>query len=176
MAIVAAAALALAACGFRPLYGRYSANPDTTGLFKSTYVEPIPYRVGYELRNTLIDLLRAKATPNGALYRLKITYNEQQIPIAVQNVPIGTINETITTRYNYRLTANYELTAVRNNASIVKGSEDALASYNVTQSASGMYATETAMLNAQKSAANDIAVRLRTDLAVYFDTHPATDR
>ena len=94
----------------------------------------------------------------------------------MQNVPIGPIHATPTTRYNYRLTANYELTAVRNNASIVKGSEDALASYNVTQSASGMYATETAMLNAQKSAANDIAVRLRTDLAVYFDTHPATDR
>ncbi|HEX4533153.1 MAG TPA: LPS assembly lipoprotein LptE [Rhizomicrobium sp.] len=173
IAMLAGLCLALAACGFRPLYGRYSGNPAATAMFESTYVEPVPDRVGYELRNTMIDLLRAKGSADGARYRLKLTFRELQIPIAVQNVLVGTLQETITTRYNYRLTVNYELTAVVGNASITKGSEDALASYNVTADASGMYSTQTAYLEAQTDAARDIATRLRTDLAVFLDTHPA---
>jgi LPS-assembly lipoprotein len=112
----------------------------------------------------------------GAQYHLKITYREKGFPIAVQNqpVPIGagkTINEIITTRFNYRLAVAYQLVNAKNDV-ITSGNEDALASYNVTASSAGTYATETANLDAQKRAADDIANRLKLDLALYFAHHP----
>ena len=46
-------AMSLAACGFHPLYGRGGASP---AIMASIYVDPIPDRTGYELRNSLTDL------------------------------------------------------------------------------------------------------------------------
>lgn len=177
---IGAFALALSACGFRPLYGRYSSNPGTVATFAGIYVEPIPDRVGYELRNSLIDLLDAGDAQSGAPYHLKVTYRERIFPIAVQNqtVPIGadkTINEIITTRFNYRLEATYQLVDLKN-AVITSGKDDALASYNVTASSAGAYATEMANLDAQKRAADDIANRMKLDLALYFAHHPGAPR
>jgi LPS-assembly lipoprotein len=58
----------LAACGFHPLYGGHR----RAATLSSIYVEPIAERDGYELRNTLIDLLHSDGRPRQA-YRLKIT-------------------------------------------------------------------------------------------------------
>lgn len=169
------AALALSACGFRPLYGSFSSAPGTIAAFRAIYVEPIPESVGYELRNTLIDLLNAGGSPAGAQYYLAITYREKTYPVAVQNqtVPIGggkTINEIITTRYNYRLDVDYRLTTPKGDV-VTKGEEDALGSYNVTASSAGAYATEAAKLDAQRRAADEIASRVKLDLAVWFTHH-----
>src|ERR1700744_3738248 len=65
MAVLAGGAL-LAACGFHPLYGTIGADPAAQQIFASIYVEPIAHeRVGYDLRNNLIDLLRAADRPQG---------------------------------------------------------------------------------------------------------------
>ncbi len=169
------AAVALSACGFRPLYGSFSGAPGTVAAFHAIYVEPVPESVGYELRNTLIDLLDAGGSAAGAQYRLAITYREKTYPVAVQNqtVPVGagkTINEIITTRYNYRLDVDYRLTTPKGDV-LTKGEEDALGSYNVTASSAGAYATEAAKLDAQRRAADEIANRLKLDLAVWFAHH-----
>ena len=74
--LLLAASLALAACGFRPLY---ATGPDGTGpgdALASIYVEPIPERVGYELRNQLLDRLGATGRSDGVAYRLKIALRE----------------------------------------------------------------------------------------------------
>ena len=55
------ACLALGACGFRPLYGHSNLAPQMALI----YVEPIADRDGYELRNTLINLLEAVERPSG---------------------------------------------------------------------------------------------------------------
>jgi len=169
------AALGLSACGFRPLYGSFSTAPATVATFRAIYVEPISERVGYELRNTLIDLLDASGSPAGAQYHLAVTYREKTYPVAVQNqsVPIGagkTINEIITTRYNYRLDIDYRLLTPKGEV-VTKGEEDALGSYNVTASSAGAYATEMGKLDAQRRAADEIANRVKLDLAVWFAHH-----
>jgi LPS-assembly lipoprotein len=171
-----ALALVLCSCGFRPLYGSFSSAPGTIATFRTIYVQPIPERVGYELRNSLIDLLDASGSPVGARYYLVIIYREKIIPVAVQNqsVPISagkTVNEVITTRYNYRLVADYRLTTPKG-VLVTKGSEDSLADYNVTASAAGTFATEAAKLDAQNAAADDIANHLKLDLAMWFASHP----
>jgi LPS-assembly lipoprotein len=157
--IALAFALALSGCGFRPLYGTYGADPGGQRVFASIYVAPIELeRVGYELRNSLIDVLEASADPQRAIYQLNVKLNEKSEGIAVNST--GSI-----TRYNYTLAAHYELIDARKGVALVQGNESTLSAYNVVTSP---YATLVAKQDAQKRAAEDIAQRLRLDLGVYF--------
>lgn len=52
--LIASACLAVAGCGFHPLYDQ-KLQPQLASI----YVEPLDGRDGYTLRNTLIDLLGA---------------------------------------------------------------------------------------------------------------------
>ncbi|HEV2563138.1 MAG TPA: LPS assembly lipoprotein LptE [Rhizomicrobium sp.] len=152
-------ALMLSACGFRPLYGTYGASPGGQRVFASIYVAPIELeRVGYELRNSLIDALEASGNPQGAIYQLNVKLKEHSEGIA--------LNATASvTRYNYTLLANYELIDARKGTVIIKGDESTLSAYNVVTSP---YATLVAQQDAQKRAADDIAQHLRIDLGIYF--------
>ena len=62
------ALLLLGGCGFHPLYG--GMNSDMKETLASIYVEPVPERIGYELRNTMIDLLDGPGTPGLSMTRL----------------------------------------------------------------------------------------------------------
>ena len=73
-------------------------------------------------------------------------------------------NDAAITRYNDTLTIHYELTD-RAGHPVTKGDENGLSAYNVVQSP---YATLIAQRDADTRAAYDIANRIRTDLAVYF--------
>ncbi len=53
--IIAALCVALAGCGFTPLYGGGKVAPQLSSI----YVEPIAERNGYELRTRLIELLNS---------------------------------------------------------------------------------------------------------------------
>ena len=61
------AVCSLAGCGFHPLYGRCSWRRSWPPI----YVEPIAERDGYELRNSLIDLLQSDGDEAGKRYRLE---------------------------------------------------------------------------------------------------------
>jgi LPS-assembly lipoprotein len=151
------ASLALSACGFHPLYGKYgNGSADTT--FRSVYIEQIPERVGYQLRSDLLDLFNAPSAPNGAQYRLKIDLKSDEKGLAVEK-------SASVTRYSYHLTAQYKLMRSGSTDIIKQGTIHSLTSYNVVQSP---YATVVADKDAQDRAAQDVAERLRTELAVYF--------
>jgi LPS-assembly lipoprotein len=149
---VLAACLLLGACGFHPMYGNALAPQ-----LSSIYVEPIPERDGYELRNTLIDLLQSDGVPAGKTYRLKIILNESIQGIALQN-------DATITRYNNTLDARYTLSDTHGNV-LTSGSQTKLSAYNVVQSP---YATLVAEQDASKRAAQDMAERIRLDLGVWF--------
>lgn len=162
-----AACLLLAGCGFHPLYG----VPDMPkgsmqATLRSIYVEPVPERLGYQLRNQLIDLLDAKGDPAGASYRLRVTLDEKTDAIGVQSQTApGGVTQTAITRYNNRLTADYELVDAATNRVVAKGTEIGLSSYNVQSSP---YATLIGQQDANRRAAEDIADRIRVDIAVHF--------
>jgi len=165
LSLAGAAALALVSggCSFHPLYGRSEANAAGQQVFHSIYVEPIAAeRAGYELRDSLIDLLAGADQPQHALYRLSVTVRQTVEGIAVQT------NASIT-RYNYTLVADYELTNIHTGASITKGIEKTVSAYDVVASP---YATLVAQQDSQKLGAHDIADRIRIDLSVYFAKHP----
>ena len=151
--------LLLGGCGFHPLYG--GLNEGMSATLSSIYVEPMPERLGYELRNTMIDLLDGPGTPSGAAYRLKLALSENTQGIALQN-------DATITRYNDTLTVSYELTDMAGRV-VTKGTETGLSAYNVLPSSSNAnYGTLAAQQDADKRAAQDIAERIRLDLNVFF--------
>jgi LPS-assembly lipoprotein len=150
---------ALGGCGFHPLYANYGPERGGQQIFHSIYVEPIDGEVaGYEMRNSLIDLLHGASKPEQAEYRLSITIRQIAQGIAIQN-------DASITRYNFSLQADYNLTNRKTGKSIKAGSESTIAPYDVVASP---YATEVAEHNAQKSGAHDLASRIQVELAVYF--------
>ncbi|HEY3639374.1 MAG TPA: LPS assembly lipoprotein LptE [Rhizomicrobium sp.] len=154
--------LGLGGCGFHPLYARSDSSPGGQEVFHSIYVDPIvAERAGFELRNTLIDLLEGADHQDEARYRLKVNLKQTIEGTAIQT------NGNIT-RYTYKAIANYDLDDIHTGAEITKGSETSVAAYDVVASP---YATLVAQQDAQKSAARDIADRIRIDLGVYFLKH-----
>jgi LPS-assembly lipoprotein len=169
-AVLLAAAFLLAACGFHPLYAvPGGAHGEMRARFRSVYVEPVSERLGYQLRNQLIDLIDGASRPNGATYRLRLTLNEKNDAIAVQSQQVGQVTQTTITRYNDKMTVGYELVDARSGAVLANGVETGLSSYNVLPSP---YATLVAQQDAEKRAADDIADRIRIALAVYFAQKP----
>jgi LPS-assembly lipoprotein len=157
------AALALAGCGFRPLYGTMGANPAGQRIFASIYVEPIAHeRVGYELRNQLIDLLRGPNRAQNATYRLQVAVTETREGVALQN-------DATITRYDLAFTAKYKLLDATLNT-VTQGEETTLESFDVAQSP---YASLTGQKEAEKRAVQDIAEHIQIDLGVHFahETH-----
>jgi LPS-assembly lipoprotein len=146
------------ACGFHPLYASHGGNAGASQVFGSIYVEPIAEEAGYDLRNSLIDLLDTTGRPADPRYRLKITLHDQLQGAALQN-------DASITRYNYTLTADYVLDDSTTGNAVTHGEVSSLTAYNVVASP---YATLIAQKDAQKRTGDELAERIRLDLGVYF--------
>jgi len=157
----------VAACGFHPLY----AVSDMPGgsmqaVLRTVYVEPVPDRLGFELRNKLIDAIDGQSEAGGAHYHLRMTLTTKSEAIGVQSqTTTGGITQTAITRYNDTLKADYELVDAKSNTVVTKGTETGLSAYNVLSSPYGTLAVQQ---DADRRAAEDIADRIRIDLAVWF--------
>jgi LPS-assembly lipoprotein len=167
-AVLLLSAPLISGCGFHPLYGNAGVGAGVSPTLSAVYVEPIPDRVGYELRNNLLDLFNATGQADGAAYRLKLTVAESEEAVVLQT-------NTAITRYNYTLTAHYDLIPRASTDSVKSGDVTALSAYNVA-AAPFLYATVTAERDAKNRAANDIAERIRTELAVYLRAASAQTR
>ena len=64
--VILGASLAVAGCGFHPMYGGGKLGPELASI----YVEPVAENDGYELRNQLIDLLGSDGRETGKSYFL----------------------------------------------------------------------------------------------------------
>ena len=158
-ALIVLSAMLLQGCGFTPLYAENNSfGVDTT--LSTIYVEPIPDRVGYELRNDLLDRLDATSSAQSARYRLRLSLSELDEPVVFQP-------NTSITRYNYTLTAHYDLVPQDGTESVKSGDVTAFAAYNVA-AAPYLYSTVAAQRDAKNRAATDIAERIRIELAVFL--------
>jgi LPS-assembly lipoprotein len=143
----------LAGCGFRPLYGDSRLEPQLASI----YVEPVAERDGYELRNALINLLGSNGQSGGKAYRLRLV-------LAESNQGVALSDKATITRYNDTLTVNYSLSDAKG-AEVTSGTQTSLSAYNVVASP---YSTLSAQQDADTRAAQDIAERIRIDLATFF--------
>ena len=157
--IIVGAALALSACGFRPLYATGTTPDGMETYFSQVFVEPIPGRQGVHLRNQLLDALTPDGTPGSSAYKLSIKLDDVKEGLAIQT-------NTQITRYNYRLNAKYELRDTVSGEVLDKGVARAIAAYNVADS---QFATQTAERDAQERAAREVGEDIRLRLGLYFE-------
>ncbi len=76
--------LAVAGCGFRPLYGSRAVDPYVGPEMGSIYVAPLPDRDGQLVRNALLDRLNPKGEPQQPRYRLEIKLTVTEAQVALQ--------------------------------------------------------------------------------------------
>jgi len=157
--LIAVAALMLPGCGFQPLYAENN-NVSAGSTLSMVFVEPISDRIGYELRNDLLDRLDASTSALNARYRLRLSLTELEEPVVFQP-------NTSITRYNYTLTAHYDLVPKDAAEAVKSGDVTAFSAYNVP-AAPYLFSTVAAQRDAKNRAANDIAERIRLELAVYL--------
>lgn len=165
-ALILLAALSLQGCGFHPLYAvPEDGHGGMQAHLQSVYVAPVADRLGYQLRGQVIDMIDGAPEKRGARYDLEMTLSTTADAIGVQSQKVGSMSQTIITRYNDHLTVKYRLIDRASGKLLTEGVETGLSAYNVVSSP---YATLVAKQNADKQAAGDIADRIRIALAAYF--------
>ena len=154
--------LALAACGFHPLYGPVGDGPGAPNVqaqLEAIHIVPSADRTGQILYNALRDRLNPRGVPEKARYELTVQLREEQIELLLQQ------DETAS-RSNITLYAEYILRARAGKRQVlVQGTARARTAYNVLNSE---YATRTAAGDARTRAATELAESIRERLGVYF--------
>ncbi len=151
--VLCAAAPALAACGFTPLYG----SPGVSSALSAVTVSTPQGRIGQLLREHLDDELarNADASP---LYRLNLALGEQRYPRGVRV-------DNVATRYEYVLVAAYSLNDAKTGAVAKTGRVRVEITYD---SADQPYASVAAQQDAEDRAAGEAARRIQLELATWL--------
>ena len=107
--------LALAGCGFKPVYGEHSAgkSPSAAQQFAAIDIPVMPNRLGQQMRNLLIDSLHPHGADTDYRYRLEVGITEAVINLGLQQ------NST-STRGQVRLTVRYALIDNSNGKVVLK--------------------------------------------------------
>lgn len=154
-AVLAAATLGLAGCGFTPLYG----SPGVTAQLGAVAVNTPPGRTGQLIREHLDD---AMARDKGAAprYRMDLALSETRYPRGVRI-------DNVATRYEYVLTATYTLVPAGSGPPVKTGTARAQVTYD---SADQPYASITAQQDAQDRAAAECARKIQLEVAAWLAT------
>jgi LPS-assembly lipoprotein len=155
LAALVLASAALSGCGFTPLYGQ----PGVVSNLAAIDVVAPEGRTGFLIRQHLDDAF-AKNRGVAPAWRMNLQLYETRYPrgIRVDNVA---------TRYEYVLTANYELTRLPSGAPAKHGSVRVELTYD---SADQPYASVSAQQDAQDRAATEAARRIQLELAAWLAT------
>ncbi|MEM8570648.1 MAG: LPS assembly lipoprotein LptE [Pseudomonadota bacterium] len=154
---LALVASVLVGCGYAPMYG--SGTPARSGLGE-IYVDLIPTESGYTLRNALIDQIGPAATPT---HRLEV-----DLDIDTEGVVLTTQN--VTTRFDVRGTASFELLPIEGGAPVLRDTVEALAGYSApdTQTSSA-FASRVAERDAINRVSRQLAQRIALRIAIHAD-------
>ncbi len=153
VALIALALVALAGCGFRPMYA-----PATTGggaLIGAVSIAEVPGKSGHAFRTELTRLLDAERNTAGEPRRLDVTVSELVSALGLR------VDESAT-RADLILTGVYKFYDV-GGAELVNGRAVATVSYDIPISAFGAAAAQD---DARERAGVLLADKIRTDLAL----------
>jgi LPS-assembly lipoprotein len=152
-------ALALAGCGFQPLYGGNTASGARLAeVMKGVDLTPIPGRVGQKLRNELIFASTGGGIPGPTRYRLNITIKESVTDQLVQITGDATGQV-------YQLDATFKLIDSATNAVIYQGKAISRAPYNRFQE---IFANVRARYDAENRAARTVSESIRVQIAAHL--------
>jgi LPS-assembly lipoprotein len=154
--------LALAGCGFHPLYGTRSSGQSATTQFAQVRIQPIADRTGQLLYNKLRDRLNPRGKPANPVYLLQIALNERQERLLVER------DETAS-RVNLILRAEYRLTQVGTGTLLDEGVSQTVISYDVLGS-QVQFSTLTSESDVRDRATEQLSEDISTRLAIYFSS------
>jgi LPS-assembly lipoprotein len=151
----ALAALALAGCGFTPLYATQGVAPGLSAIEVK-----VPHgRLAYLLGESLNDAL-ARDRSQAPIYRLDVTVTSAAFARGLN------LDETAA-YYEDHVTVGYQLVEIATGRVLKSASEPVEVTYAATNLP---YAGIAAQEDAQQRAADEEATRIRTDLGIYFAT------
>ncbi len=148
--------LALASCGFRPLYGKNSYNSSVLDELASIDVAPLPDRGGQLIHNALLTDLNPRGEAAKPRYALAVLSNLSETQQALRTDDTATRN-LMTYSVSFRL--------FEGKANILAGSFTQMFSYDFLEE---HYANISAAEDIHRRAAQSIADEIRNRLAAYF--------
>ena len=153
------AALALAGCGFQPLYGGTTAGGQRLSeVMAGVEIAPIPGRVGQKLRNELIFTNTGGGLAAPSRYRLEIAVKESVVDQLVQITGDATGQV-------YQLDATFQLIDPNNGKVLLQGKAISRAPYNRFQE---IFANVRARYDAENRAARTVSESIRTQVAAFL--------
>jgi LPS-assembly lipoprotein len=151
--------LALAGCGFQPLYGGTTAGGQRlAAVMAAIDITPIPGRVGQKLRNELIFANTGGGNAAPTRYRLDITIKESVTDQLVQITGDATGQV-------YQLDATFKLTDKENGRLLYQGKAISRAPYNRFQE---IFANVRARYDAENRAARTMSESIKTQVAAFL--------
>jgi LPS-assembly lipoprotein len=153
------AALALAGCGFQPLYGGTTAGGSRLSeVMAAVDVTPIPGRVGQRLRNELIFENTGGGNAAPSRYRLDIVVKES---VSDQNVRLSGD----ATGATFQLNATFKLVNRADGKVMLEGAATSRAAYERFQQ---IYSNVRARYDAENRAARTVAESIKVRLAAFL--------
>lgn len=149
--------VALAGCGFKPLYGDSGTANALTNL--DVAVEAGDGQVGRLVQYALLDSLSSASSPSNPEYRVELTTNFFEQDLAIQR-------DAEVTRTSVVATVYFKLVDVRTGKQVMKSVSRSRTSYNRVASE---FANIVAAQDAQKRVARAIADDIRIQVAVQLD-------
>ncbi|WP_421693133.1 LPS assembly lipoprotein LptE [Aestuariivirga sp.] len=150
------AALALAGCGYRPLYGSSSVDPGVAGQLASISIPEAENRVGQIIRNDLISSLQSGKGQDKYILNLATTVNDTGV---IQK------KQPAVTRQAILITVNYDLVDRSTGTVLTKGTTFARAAYDVIREP---FADLQAQTDAKERAAHEVSSDIRIRIAAWF--------
>lgn len=153
---VIALCLLVAACGFKPVYGKQ--EDSTAPKLASVVIKDIPNRDGQVLKYKLLDLLQPQGVGASPEYELIVKLDTDIAEMGIQE-------DLRVTRYDIIKNAKYQLISLENNKEVDSGSIRIKSSYNRTVSE---FSTFVAQEDADEKASLELAQEIRSRLIYYF--------
>jgi LPS-assembly lipoprotein len=154
--------LALAACGYRPLYGERGVdNVSVADELALVRIEAIPDRIGQQMYNMLRERLNPYGKPGDPKYVLSVTLRETRDRLFLEK------DETAT-RANLTLKADFVLRRVGDDEVIATGLSRAVSSYDILGSGfefASVVSQEDARVRGARMLSDDIRTRLALALS-----------
>lgn len=150
------AALVLAGCGYRPMYGSSATSPGVAGSLAAISIPEPTDRPGQLIRNELISSMQVGKAEEKYLLNLTTTVADNGV---IQK------KQPAVTREAIMITTNYELIDRSTGKVVTKGTTFARVPYDVIRQP---FADMQAQKDATERAAREVGADIRTRLAAYF--------
>lgn len=152
--------LALAGCGFQPLYGSHGSSGGAVAVPEMALISisPIADRGGQLLRNELRDRLVPTGLPGNPRWRLDVKLTETTSDLVI-------LRDATATFAKYVGDAKWVLVDLANETPVTKGRNRRIASFSISSSE---FASLQAQEDARRRVMTAIAEDIRLRLGLYF--------